>query len=74
MDDCLTPVTEFITPAIGDANLAKDVKVGDIIQLERKGFFIVDHIPAEGELSQTHPIRLISIPDGRAKSIASKHA
>lgn len=72
LDDCLTPVTEFVTPAIGDANLAKDVKVGDIIQIERKGFFIVDQVPEE--LSQANPIRLIAIPDGRAKSIASKHS
>lgn len=70
--DCLTPVTEFITPALGDANLSKDIKVGDIIQLERKGFFIVDEIPQVP--SATQPIRLISIPDGRAKSIASKHS
>lgn len=74
LDDCLTPITEFITPAIGDANLAKDIKVGDIIQLERKGYFIVDAVPSADELSQTRPIRLISIPDGRAKSIASKHS
>ena len=72
LDDCLTPVTEFITPALGDANLAKDIKVGEIIQLERKGFFIVDQIPEN--ISSIHPIRLIAIPDGRAKSIASKHA
>ena len=72
LDDCLTPVTEFVTPALGDANLANDIKVGDIIQLERKGFFIVDEIPQI--LSATQPIRLIAIPDGRAKSIASKHS
>lgn len=72
LDDCLTPVTEFVTPALGDANLANDIKVGDIIQLERKGFFIVDEIPQIP--SATQPIRLIAIPDGRAKSIASKHS
>jgi glutamyl-tRNA synthetase len=74
LDDCLTPVTEFVTPAVGDANLAKDVKVGDIVQLERKGFYIVDEVPADGQFYQARPIRLIAIPDGRAKSIASKHA
>jgi glutamyl-tRNA synthetase len=72
LDGCLTPVTEFITPAIGDSNLATDVKTGDIVQLERKGFYIVDHVPAE--ISSLNPIKLISIPDGRAKSIASKHS
>lgn len=72
LDGCLTPVTEFTTPALGDANLAKDIKVGDIIQLERKGFYIVDDIPPVP--SATQPIKLIAIPDGRAKSIASKHS
>lgn len=74
LDDCLTPVTEFITPAIGDSNLAKDLKAGDIIQIERKGFYIVDAVPEAEKLSQSNPIRLIAIPDGRAKSIASKHS
>lgn len=74
LDDCLTPVTEFVTTAVGDANLAKSVQVGDIIQLERKGFYIVDRVPKAEDLSPTNPIHLIAIPDGRAKSIASKHA
>lgn len=63
-DGCLTPVTEFITEAVADANMARDLKKGDIVQLERKGFFIVD---------QMQPMHLIAIPDGKAKTIASKH-
>ncbi len=67
LDDCLTPVTEFVTEAVGDANLVA-VKRGEIIQIERKGFFIVDV-----EASATEPLHLIAIPDGKAKTIASKH-
>lgn len=70
LDDCLTPVTEFVTPAIGDSNMAS-LKVGDIIQIERKGFFIVDNAPEKPTTAK--PIKLIAIPDGKAKTIASKH-
>ncbi|RKO85336.1 hypothetical protein BDK51DRAFT_33769 [Blyttiomyces helicus] len=67
--DFVTPVTEFKTEAVGDANL-KLLKKGDYIQLERKGFFICDggFDPA----SPTQPIRLILIPDGKAASTTSK--
>jgi len=68
LEDCLTPVTEFVTHAIGDANLAS-LQKGDIIQLERKGFFICDR-PHSAESR----LQLITIPDGKAKSIGSKHA
>ena len=67
LDDCLTPVTEFITEAVGDANLVA-CKRGEIIQIERKGFFIVD-----AEAAGSEPMHLIAIPDGKAKTIASKH-
>lgn len=62
----VTPVSEFVTMAIGDANL-KELKKGEFIQLERKGFYICDQEWAEGT-----PLKLIAIPDGRIKSILSK--
>ena len=62
LQDFLTPVTEFITNALGDANLAT-LKKGDMIQLERKGFYITDCV---------NPLKLILIPDGKAKSTSSK--
>jgi glutamyl-tRNA synthetase len=62
LQDFLTPVTEFKTEALGDANLTT-LKKGDIIQLERKGYFITDEV---------NPLRLILIPDGKAKSISCK--
>ncbi|ODV85876.1 hypothetical protein CANARDRAFT_7239 [[Candida] arabinofermentans NRRL YB-2248] len=40
-EDFLTPKTEFHTSAIADVNV-KDMKVGDVIQFERKGYFRLD--------------------------------
>ncbi|OZJ03417.1 hypothetical protein BZG36_03603 [Bifiguratus adelaidae] len=64
--DFLTPVSEYKVPAVCDANV-RALKAGDIIQLERKGFFIVDK-----EATIADPIHLIRIPDGKAGSIALK--
>lgn len=68
LDGVLTPVTEFITTAIGDANLA-GIKKGEMVQLERKGFYICD-----APLTAESPLKLIYIPDGKSTSIGSKHA
>jgi glutamyl-tRNA synthetase len=63
----VTPISEFVTHAIGDANLVS-VQKGEIVQLERKGFFICDQM-----WSEKQPIKLIAIPDGKVKSISSKN-
>ncbi|KAG0269729.1 hypothetical protein DFQ27_002398 [Actinomortierella ambigua] len=68
LKDLLTPVTEFTTEAIADGNVA-DLNKGDIIQLERKGFYIVDQKAEAGK-----PAVLILIPDGKSASMASKAA
>ncbi|KAF9924132.1 hypothetical protein FBU30_005849 [Linnemannia zychae] len=68
LKDLLTPVTEFKTEAIADGNVA-ELNKGDIIQFERKGYYIVDAIA-----TPTTPARLILIPDGKAASISSKAA
>ena len=62
--DFVTPVSEFRDEARGDANVAALTK-GDIIQFERKGYYIFD-----GVVGGRH--EFIHIPDGRAASIASK--
>ena len=50
--------------ALGDKNIAS-LAQGTILQLERKGYFIVDRAgSADGE-----PAVLINIPDGRTKSM-----
>ncbi len=62
--DFVTPVTEFRDEAYADANI-KELKKGDIIQFERKGYYIFDGV-VDGRYEFIH------IPDGRAASIASK--
>ncbi|KAF5380883.1 hypothetical protein D9615_004122 [Tricholomella constricta] len=64
VEDFITPVTEFREDAVADANVT-DLKKGDIIQFERKGYYVYD-----GELDGAK--EFILIPDGRAASIASK--
>ncbi|KAJ1729138.1 glutamate--tRNA ligase [Coemansia sp. Benny D160-2] len=67
--DALTPTTEFVEPAIVDANVGA-LPAGSIIQLERIGYFIVDRVAADSELGV---VSLIRIPDGKAATMASKH-
>ncbi|KAG0749319.1 hypothetical protein G6F16_001108 [Rhizopus arrhizus] len=62
----VTPVSEFKSAAIADGNI-KQLKKGDIIQFERKGYYILD-APASG----SEPAHFICIPDGKAASMASK--
>ncbi|OSD08417.1 glutamate-tRNA ligase [Trametes coccinea BRFM310] len=64
--DFVTPVTEFREDALADANV-RELKKGDIIQFERKGYYIYDGT-VDGRMEFIH------IPDGRAASIASKAA
>ncbi|KAI9480711.1 MAG: tRNA synthetases class I, catalytic domain-containing protein [Benjaminiella poitrasii] len=64
--DLVTPVSEFKYAAIADGN-TKNLKVGDIIQFERKGYFILDALATASE-----PAHFIRIPDGKAASMASK--
>lgn len=63
--DFVTPKTEFKETAYADANVL-DLPKGQIIQFERKGYFIYD-----GERDGVREFFLI--PDGKAASIASKH-
>merc|ERR1712176_222866 len=62
---CLTPVTKATSMAEGDAGL-KILKKGDIIQLERRGYYRVDQ-PYRGP---TSPLILYMIPDGKAKAMS----
>jgi glutamyl-tRNA synthetase len=62
--DFVTPVTEFREVAFADANVC-DLKKGDILQFERKGYFVFD-----GEVDGVK--EFILIPDGKAANIASK--
>ena len=54
---------------MGDANM-RTLQKGDILQLERKGYFIVDApLTAPGQ-----PLVLFNTPDGHTKHAASKPA
>jgi len=69
LKDFASPVTEFRSEAYADANV-KDLKKGDIMQFERKGYYIFDGTTGEGE---TLRLEFIHIPDGKQASLASKH-
>lgn len=62
------PNTEFRAEALADANVLS-LNVRDIIQFERKGYFMLDKIVEEGG---TKRLEFIEIPDGRAAGIALK--
>lgn len=46
VDDFITPVSEFQEAGVADANVEL-LKKGDIIQFERKGFYIVGAYPSQ---------------------------
>ncbi len=57
------------TAALGDPNM-RTLQKGDVIQLERKGYFMVD-VPL---VRSGQPITLFSIPDWRQKSASAPPA
>ncbi|KAI3633689.1 hypothetical protein MIR68_008636 [Amoeboaphelidium protococcarum] len=63
----LNPVTEKDTALIADEDL-KNVKKGQFVQLERRGYYVCD-VPYSGDGST---VELISVPDGKAASVALK--
>jgi len=69
LKDFVAPVTEFKSEAYADANV-KELKKGDIIQFERKGYYIFDGTAGEGDVLR---LEFICIPDGKRASLASKH-
>ncbi|CAL9003118.1 unnamed protein product [Prunus brigantina] len=61
--DVLNPCTEKETAALGDSNM-RNLKQGDILQLERKGYYRCD-VPY---IRSSKPIILFAIPDGRQQT------
>ncbi|PYI12216.1 glutamyl-tRNA synthetase [Aspergillus sclerotiicarbonarius CBS 121057] len=59
LEDVLNPKTEFREDAVADCNVA-DLKEGDIIQFERKGYYRLDRPYAPGQ-----PAVLFNIPTGK---------
>ncbi|WVZ71637.1 hypothetical protein U9M48_020204 [Paspalum notatum var. saurae] len=64
--DYLNPCTRQETSALGDPNM-RNLKQGEIIQLERKGYYRCD-VPF---IRQSKPIVLFAIPDGRQQALAN---
>nr|GMC91021.1 glutamate--tRNA ligase, cytoplasmic-like [Ipomoea batatas] len=62
--DVVNPCTKKETCAFGDANM-RDLKRGDILQVERKGYFRCD-VPF---VRTTEPIVLFAIPDGKQQPV-----
>lgn len=62
--------TKFKVEMLGEPELAQ-VKKSDIIQLQRKGFFICDqpYVPPNKYTFKTTPLVLIYIPDGHSKGL-----
>lgn len=61
LEDFLNPNTEFRTSAVADCNVA-ELKVDDIFQFDRKGYFRIDRAFANGK-----PAVAFQIPIGRGK-------
>ncbi|KAL9262634.1 Glutamate--tRNA ligase, cytoplasmic-like protein [Drosera capensis] len=66
--DVLNPCTRKETLALGDSNM-RNLKHGEIIQLERKGYFRCDVT----YLRPSKPVVLFAIPDGRQQSVLSRY-
>jgi len=62
-EDFLTPETVMTTEALADENV-KDLKVDDILQIDRKGYFRVDKAY---DAATKQPAVLFNIPTGKAK-------
>ena len=61
--DVVNATTKIETRAHGDANM-RTLQKGTVIQLERKGYFIVDEVFVRSD----SPMVLFAIPDGRIKT------
>lgn len=62
--DYINPNTMATSKLVGDASL-KLVQQGEIIQLERRGYFRCDRV----YVSENKPLMLFMIPDGKKKSM-----
>jgi hypothetical protein len=61
LEDFLASDTEITTKALADCNVA-ELKVDDIVQFDRKGFFRIDRAFAHNE-----PVVAFQIPTGKSK-------
>lgn len=64
-ESIVNPTTRFDTPGVGEPAM-RNLHKGQIIQVSRRGFFIVDAIATADA-----PMQLILIPDGRMKQMST---
>ena len=65
IEDVVNKESKFETQALAEI-CVQEVKVGDIIQLERRGYFYVDKLESEKSAMQLH-----FLPDGKSKNISN---
>ncbi|CAE7344180.1 unnamed protein product, partial [Symbiodinium sp. CCMP2456] len=73
LNGIINPQSVVDTKAIGDP-LVKGLPKGTMMQLERRGYFIVDRPafqPGQG-VSPSEPMVLVKIPDGKSKDMGMK--
>ncbi|GAA0185416.1 aminoacyl-tRNA synthetase [Lithospermum erythrorhizon] len=63
--DVVNPSTRKVTLALGESDM-RNLKCGDILQLERKGYYRCD-VPF---IRSSKPVVLFSIPDGKSQTVA----
>ncbi|GAA0169178.1 aminoacyl-tRNA synthetase [Lithospermum erythrorhizon] len=63
--DVVNPCTQKETLALGESDM-RNLKCGDILQLERKGYYRCD-VPF---IRPSKPVVLFSIPDGKSQSVS----
>lgn len=64
--DLVNTTTRFERAALGDPNM-RTLQKGEVLQLERKGYYIVDE--PFGSKGVGRPMVLFCIPDGRSKNM-----
>lgn len=72
-NDILNENTKFVTEALAEP-FVKNLNKGDVVQFERRGYFIVDKIiknqSAAGNLPETI-LEMNFIPDGKSKNVST---
>ena len=69
-ESIVNPKTWYETPGVGEPAL-RSVAKGAIIQIARRGFFIVDEVATQSAAGESTPMQLILIPDGRSKQMST---
>ena len=66
VEDLINPKSKWVVKGSGAPEFGR-LNKGDRVQIERKGYFIVDSDFAEGATAQGGVVVLINIPDGKSK-------